>query len=90
MNSFQHFTQGKRRNVKFRIVICEPLQHRRCGAGFRRLTENVGVNEVGPGALMKKQVAGRGGIALEFPAFHRAIPQDLNELFVRLQPGIRL
>ena len=90
VNALEHLAQGKGGKVKLRIVVPEPFKHRGFGARLGGLTQDVCVNEVGHGKLLKTEVAGGGGIAFGSPILHRAVAQDFHELFLRLEPRISL
>lgn len=51
--------------------------------GLRRLAENVGIQQVGHGRLLKVEVACLGKIPFDLPILDRAILQDVHQFFGR-------
>jgi len=90
VNALEHLAKGKGGKVKLRIMACGPLKHDGFWAWLGGLAQDIRVNEVGHSGSLKTDPTGGGGIAFGLPILHRAIPQDFHELFLRLEPRLRL
>lgn len=76
--------------MEFGIVVCQPLHDDRIRPQFGGFAEDVGIDEVGHGGLLKIKIAGRGGVAFDLPVVDRAIAQNVHEFLSGLEMGIHL